>query len=370
MSGTKNKIGIITFHRAYNYGSVLQAYALNYYLNKLGITTETIDFWTERQKDIYRIFEPNKSVMSILRNIQSLMQYSKLVRKKKRFEAFIEENIVLSKGQYKTLEDLREAQLYYDYYICGGDQVWNPYCEDFDYAYLLDFVDNKKKCMSFSPSIAVTDMGKKEKEAFEKVKDFKALSVREATGKGLLEKLVNREVEVISDPVILLDKKEWMKFVDTSFPLRNYVFCYFIGDVKGMREYAKKLGKQGKKVIVIQKSIRDMLFQNRKMYDAGPKEFLTLLYHADYVITDSYHATIFSTMFHKKFWTFLKPEAKTNSNSRIVDFAEKFGVSNRIVSYENPRISECSECIDYKKAEEQFEIERKKSIEYLRKLFL
>lgn len=369
MNGMKNKIGIVTFHRAYNYGSVLQAYALNYYLNKMGMQAETIDFWTERQEKMYGLFEKKMSFMGIIRNFQAVLEYPKLKKKKRRFEKFIEENILLGHKRYKTLEELKHEKLDYDYYICGGDQIWNPNCTDFDMTYLLDFVEDKKRCLSFAPSIGIQELNEEYITFFDKVKEFKLLSVREATGKRMLQDLIGRNVEVISDPVLLLKKEEWMKFVDCSFPMKNYIFCYFIGDVEGMRSYVKKLGKTGKKIIVIQKSIRDVLYKNKKMYDAGPEEFLNLLYHAESVVTDSYHATIFSTIFQKKFWTFLKPESVINSNSRIIDFSKKFGLSDRIVYYANPNIVEYEKEVDFKMAEEQLEVERKKSEEYLKMMF-
>ena len=154
-------IGIITYHKAYNYGSILQSFALNKYLRENGFHVETIDFQTQKQKQIYEIFENNISVLSVLRNIQSLFELRKLETKKNRFDMFLLNNIPLSKSIFYTTEELAKKNFNYDYYISGSDQIWNPNCTDFDEAYLLSFIKDKTKCISYAPSIGVNSLSKK-----------------------------------------------------------------------------------------------------------------------------------------------------------------------------------------------------------------
>lgn len=121
----KKRIGIITYHKAYNFGSVLQAYALNKYLRDLGHDVETIDFQTEKQAQLYKLFEPMNSLFSIARNLQSLRFLRRLRLQRKRFDDFLREFIPTSEDVYVSFSDLNNAELNYDVYICGSDQIWN-----------------------------------------------------------------------------------------------------------------------------------------------------------------------------------------------------------------------------------------------------
>lgn len=364
----KKWIGIITYHKAYNFGSVLQAYALNKYLRDLGHDVETIDFQTDKQAQLYNIFEPVKSLFSIARNLQSLRFLRSLRLHRKRFDEFLREFIPTSETVYLSFDDLNNADLHYDVYICGSDQIWNPNCQDFDEAYLLAFVKDKTKCIAYAPSVASHYINPQYHSLFRKqLKDFEVLSVREKSGAAVISEIIGREPTVVLDPVFLLNADKWRELIAASPVKQKYIFCYFIGDVAGMRHFARKMHKAtGLPLVVVYKNIRDQLYRNIKIYSAGPVEFLSLIAHAEYICTNSFHAVAFSVIFMKNFWVFVDDANIHSSKSRIFDFTEMIGLENRVLSAGDRGI-EFDDPIDFAPAMKIIAQEREKSMEYLAK---
>lgn len=362
----KKRIGIITYHKAYNFGSVLQAYALNRYLRDLGHDVETIDFQTEKQANLYTLFEPVNSMFSIARNLQSVRFLRSLRLRRKRFDDFLREFIPTSETVYFSLSDLNNADLDYDLFICGSDQIWNPNCQDFDEAYLLAFVKDKTKCIAYAPSIASHDINPQYHSLFRsQLKDFESLSVREISGAAVISKIIGREPTVVLDPVFLLDADKWRKLITAPPVKQKYIFCYFIGDVAGMRHFARKMRKAtGLPLVVVYKNIRDELYRNIKIYSAGPVEFLSLIAHAEYICTNSFHAVAFSIIFKKKFWVFIDDANVQSSMSRIVDFTRMTGLENRVLTAKKCEVK-FDEVLDYSLAQQTIKREIQNSADYI-----
>jgi hypothetical protein len=329
------KAGIITYHRSYNYGSALQAYALNRFLRENGIEAKTIDYKTKRQQDLYRIFEPSNSAMAIARNFQSLLYLGRLKKHIKLFDSFLQEEIPITET-FTCPKKLRILNEEFDYFICGSDQIWNPNCIDFDDSYLLSFVKNKSKCISYAPSIAISYIPNKWEKTFkEDLSGFRALSVREKKGTEVIRKLTRREVVTVLDPVFLISAEAWRELAICHIK-KPYILCYFIGDVTGMRDYAKRMKKILKlPLVVVYKNLRDMLYINQKEYDTGPKEFLGLIKNADYICTNSFHAVAYSLLFRKNFWAFCDIDKPLSAGSRIEHILEITGFQNRLLNYRN-----------------------------------
>ncbi len=353
------KVGIITYHRAYNYGSALQNYALSAYLRSEGVDAVTIDYQNENQKNMYKIFQPIKGAMSVLRNLQSFLYIKDLKLHKRRFDEFLSEHIPLTE-KFDKNEELQVLNDCLDYFICGSDQIWNASCYDFDKSYLLDFVKDKKKCVSFAPSVAIAEIPEEWEIMFKKyVSDYKAVSLRENHGAEFVSKATEKPVSVLMDPVFLLTQEEWNKISVLPKIKKPYIFCYFIGDVRGMRDFAKKMREKTKlPLVVIYKNIRDMAYPNIKMYDSGPKEFLGLIKNAEYVCTNSFHATAFSIIFKKDFWAFTDVEKSISSGSRITNIASVFGLEDRVLNYTNMNIVDCKKRIEFTSEVERIRVEK------------
>lgn len=359
------KIGIITYHRAINYGSVLQAYALNKYLRKCGHEVETIDYYSYKQENLYYIFQPYNTARNLVRNLHSLLYKKKLNIKKKKFDTFIIDNIPLSKNKYRQIHELSNHSFDYDIYFVGSDQVWNPLCIDFDEVYLLSFVKDKKKCNSYAPSIAIQDISLYKDLFYRYLKDFRFLSVRESLGVKLIENIVHRKVEEVVDPVLLLKKEEWSEIGNENPINEPYILCYFIGNIPNMRKFAIKMSKHLKlTLIVIIKDLRELFYQNKKFYDAGPCDFISLIKNASYVCTNSYHAVLFSLIYKINFWVFVNEEATSSSNSRIYNIGLKLGFTDRILNSNCDKI-EFDKDINFEGIDKLMQHEIERSKEYL-----
>lgn len=369
--GDNLNIGTITYHKAYNYGSALQTYALNHYLTKLGVKAEVINYHSSAQDDLYKIFESSKSFIGIARNIQSLLEYKNLKTHNKRFEEFLNNNIRLSQAEYTETSDLNVLNEIYTDFICGSDQIWNPNCADFTTAYLLDFVSDKSRCISYSASMAIEKLPSAWEKPFkEALKDFKMLSVRENQGKEYIQKLLNRDVEVVPDPVLLLTEEEWLDISASTNIKGKYILCYFIGDVSGMRSFAKLMRKEtGLPLVLIYKNIRDMLYKNKKYYACGPREFISLIKNCEYVCTNSFHAVLFSLMFKKDFWAFVDINADS-ARSRIESIVDIVGMNNRILHENKKQPQDFTEKIDYSETDEILRKFSNIGKEYLNKCFV
>ncbi len=327
------RVGIITFHRLHNYGSVLQAYALNKYLRNLGYDVKTIDYVQPQQhKHLSDLYERNSNPMSWIRNIQVFMYRKKLKKSKNRFSSFVEKNIYTTPPVYSH-EELNVMQRQFDAIICGSDQIWNPLYYGFDEAYLLNFVNDKSKCISYAASIGLSQVEQKTVELYKNsLNKFNKVYVREETGAKILSKALGYTPKTVMDPVFLLSKQEWKKFITEDNKCKPYVLCYFIGNINGMREYALEIKKKTKlPLVVVRMNLRDMLHNYNRAYDSGPKEFLNLIYNARYVFTNSFHAVAFSLIFHKKFWVFQEVTKDSASQSRINDLLTKVNLKNRIL---------------------------------------
>ena len=147
------KVGVITFHASHNYGSMLQAYALQQVILGMGYDCEIINFRSIAQKEQYKpIFLVGTLYGKFVRFIIQAMYALDILKKHRLFERFLRENLILSSKEYTTLEDLENADFNYDYYISGSDQIWNVQAHDFNYAYFLPFVRLGKR-IAYAPSM-------------------------------------------------------------------------------------------------------------------------------------------------------------------------------------------------------------------------
>ena len=325
------KVGIITYHGAYNYGSALQAFSLFHAVKSEGHEAEIINYRTDRQDRLYRMYTKPNGLMDMMRNAQTLVNRRKMKEHRAGFDRFIAEHTVLSGSEIRTPEALRTLNSVYDCFICGSDQVWNPNCVDFDVSYLLDFVTDKKKCFSYAPSIASEALGEAWHEIFrDELTGFSDLSVREESGAKIIADITGRQVETVLDPVFLLDRADWRPFIKESS--QAYILGYFIGDIPGMRDYAEALGRRySLPVVVINKNLRDLRMKCVKRYESGPEEFVDLVANAKAVCTNSFHAMAFSLIFDREFHVFVDNVHANTARRRITDLLRDLGMEDRLV---------------------------------------
>lgn len=322
------KIGIITFHCSYNYGSALQAYALQKYLNKNYSDTKIIDFVLKKNFEQYYIFR-YIYYKKIKYFFEDLKYFKKNMRRRKSFIEFKKKYFSLTQKTYYDSKKMGELNNEFDTFICGSDQIWNAACTNgLNPAYFLKFVNNKNKKIAYAPSIAHLNFDEKILQKYKDyISEFDAISVREESTVNILMPLTNKKIEVVLDPTLLLEKNDYMEITQQPKE-KKYIFVYMLEDIDlQLINYVKKISENtGLKVIYL---LRDDIkeFKNSKnVYGISPNEFLGYIENATYIITNSFHATVFSIIFEKKFCTF-----KTKlSYSRMVDLLTKLNLSSRI----------------------------------------
>lgn len=372
------KTGILTlYYNNLNYGGLLQAFALPFVIQKhIGIPAEQIrysqqntgtDLCTSKSKKSLSIYQLGINFFS------ALTSNKRSIRK----ESFLEfmNDIPHSRNIYSH-ETIQQCNSNYEIFICGGDQIWNGEMvgEHLD-VYTLQFVNQGLKKIAYSPSVAISHMSKQVEDCLGKgLLGIDRISVREKRSLDILKRLSDKKIEVVVDPVLLLTKSEWLEQSRPTKINGKYILCYLLGDSITQRKAVEIISKRLKLRIVtfphiLVNNVRkcDLFFGDIKDYTSGPRQFLDLINNAEFVITDSFHACVFSMIFETPFIVFErnKPSEKGNMNSRIYDFLEEYHLENQLVNVEKAmNLSRIPE-VDYSFAHEHWFHRRNDSIEYL-----
>ena len=314
------KVLTITCHRPYNYGAVLQTYALQKYLENLGIETAVIDY--------YPIYQRRRTEGSLL--IRVLWQFYRLpdfIVGKRVFGDFLKKHIRLTK-RYNSLEELLACPPIADGIIAGSDQIWN-YNIHKDDSYYLTF--SRKNCFraSYAASIAQDSIPDDLKIVYQRrLKGFKTISVREKTAERLLKEIGIDNVTTVLDPVFLLSQSEWVQNIaDPYFSDSGYILMYAFNCTKEIAAYARERAhKQGKKFYIINTMVNDYRFTcDHHFWNCSPNRFVSLFKNAYEVVTNSFHGLCFSIIFQKQVHVFSK---HTGGNSRLYDLMQDLGLHN------------------------------------------
>ena len=351
------KAGILTFHRAINYGAALQAYALVYKMNELGFDAELIDYRNPHIENSFHRFSLSK-VNSPKKAASFLLNYRKMKSRKKSFKSFMK-LVPTGKRCDNSVQLEKEG---YDIYVTGSDQVWNPDCTGFDKTYFLDFAQQCKKA-SYAASFGVASLEDKYCEkAGELIKDYKYLAVREKQGAEIVTKIADRDATVVLDPTLLLDREEWYKIAKPSkYGKKRFLLVYMLINSPSLIEFAEKTAKEENlEIISIGNGRRkNITYAN----DIGPAEFLDLFLRAEKVVTNSFHGTAFSINLGKNFFVELH-NVKNSRNSRMEDILDLFGLKSRLIEHGEGT----NENVNYKKIWEILKEERKKSLNFIKSM--
>jgi hypothetical protein len=323
------KVGIITTHYALNYGAVLQAYALQNYLNSTGYESEIIDY--RPNKPVYGRSWVNSpfTIRNMVKNMISFVNvnYRKNHREKVQlFDHFLADHLPLSSRKYYDEKDFRQVDMY-DAFICGSDQIWNLNLMD-DSVYYLPF--NKQhpnaKYIAYAPSIAENLSLEQLKVIGNRTLHFNALSLRETISAHKLSCVISREVTPVLDPIFLLNAEEWMS-ITTNNKLKNrYILCYFLGYSDVAIEAVKKIKDLlGYEVVNVGLDPRSVICANVDKGNVSPIEFVWLIQNADFICTNSFHATAFSILFNKAFFSV----THSTRNSRMENLFKLFEIHDR-----------------------------------------
>lgn len=360
------KVGIVTFHGAHNYGSSLQAYALQRIVKDLGFDCEIIDFRTEQQKDQYRPLTKRKGFKYILKNGYFLLNYKARAEKHRKFESFIQNQLKTTPKEYADMEALENADLHFDAYISGSDQIWNTGAQDSSPAYFLTFVKSGRK-IAYAPSfgnLGITE-GKENVEKY--LETYDVLSVREEAGRKLVLELTGKEVPLLVDPTVLLPAQEWEKLIPKGPLIKGkYIFFYTLFADQGMIKIGKRLSKITNMPVVISNiSNQYEIFSGfQKTTACGPLEFLNLIQNAEMVCTSSFHGTVFSLLLHKTFISM-----RGMKDNRISTLLELTGTTAASVTAAEDITEEFLRIVnnlDFAEIDKRLEGEREKGLHFLK----
>ena len=320
------KIGIATFFESTNYGTVLQAYALQKYLLNLGYEAELIQI----RRDLKGSKQQNKEyvrryslIEKVIIKLNSIFTKKSEIQKSEAFKKFRFNNLIISEDIF--IGDNVEIFNRYDVLLSGGDQIWNPYHKTFSMSYFFSNAASSIPRISYGSSFGVKDI--KEQQTLEDIKRelsrYYAVSVRETSGVALLKEIGINAVAVL-DPVFLLNQTQWLTMMEgLKKPKKKYCLVYSLidfsmEDQKRIKDYAKKNHLQ---IRIMPSNRRNMNNAFKKDFLASPEEFLSLIYYAERVFTNSFHGTAFSILFNKQF-TLLNPsfDGAQKRSVRMSDF--------------------------------------------------
>ena len=319
------RIGMMTFLHNDNYGSILQAWALQQTLADMGFDAVHIDYAPSKQEKVRNLLLSGNSPKLILEGMRKKSATGKMHGGFDEFRAAH----IRTTAPCRDHAALAKAAEGFDVLLCGSDQIWSPVW--MNPAYFMDFSEKPK--VSYAPSLGVKDLPKrsKQRKIARLVKRFFAVSVREQEGAELLRQMTGVEAAVMPDPVMLLNMDKWDAIMDKPDSGERYILCYFIGDNPSYWETVAAIaGREGCSVRVIPRTEGARSAGYPLEEDVPPQRWLGLIGGAAHVVTDSFHGATFSAILNRKCTIVRRyreddPESK---NSRIDQLLRNLGVSD------------------------------------------
>ena len=370
------KIGIVTLHTGYNYGSSLQALASKLFYKKLNYEGVVLGYSNSLVKG--RDIRIEKLVVMFLRTFwrpqlfkKTFLTYTNSLNKeiseksKEKFLEFANNNLKvkkLSKKEMITFGKSTEVLAI----VCGSDQIWNSTAIYIDPFYYLKFFPKNKR-MAYAPSFGKSIIPDYNRKIITKnLKGINYLSVREIEGQKIIKELLGIEVEVLLDPTLLLEKYEWEAIGIGEYREKYVVFYFLDTPTKETLSKLKILIEDGIKIIsipYIHENIKKE-FSNIFSYDIGPLEFINLIKNSEKVYTDSYHGMLFSINFNKEFFIFERNYgAAHNQSSRIESILSILDINDRFYKEKDSQLKNRS--IKWDVVNEKLEVQRQKSKKYI-----
>lgn len=359
MDMKQKKVLIVTLFGNYNYGNKFQNYAMQEVLKRYDLEVYTLNTQKieqvriEKKSYIKRV--KNISIENILKKVKD--SYNRNINNKRMsaFKSFSDKYIKLD----ECIEDNKLKEKF-NWVCIGSDQVWKPGALEYRYAYA--HFHNSNNVFSYAPSFGVSDIPE---EANENVKsgleNMKSISVREQRGAEIIKKMIQKDVEVLVDPTMLLTTNEWDAILKKprTLPQKEFVMTYFLGSYSRKRKkYVKQFAKKNNFEIVDLGQV-DL----KKYYCTDPAEFLYFLKNAKIIFTDSFHGCVFSILYKKPFYAMNREDNLQAMGSRIETLLDKFELKERFVEDCNCNV-ELN--MDFKQIDSILEQERERSDKYLK----
>lgn len=375
------KLAGITWWRN-NYGSILQAYALQQALSEFDdVEYEIICQYGKKIASVDNLMDKLKNIglRKSLKRIFWKFGLRKLRERNANIQNFVDANLKISEKQFSE-ENIAEANNDYDAFICGSDQIWNPTLVPVNSMYWLGFADDSKRKISYAPSFGVDSVTDEKADIIRKnLSGFKAISTREESGTKVINTVLGEEKCVtVLDPTLLVERTVWDDICTPRKISEPYVFAYMLRGTKNQRKLIEEFAKKkGLKLVTMpfldtEKIVMyDFKFGDIKYWDASPADFISLIKYAEYVFADSFHCMVFSSIYHRPFFVFPKITNKKQADnaqiSRMKNLQAIFGIDNRIINddFSIEKLTQYEE-IDWDNVDSKISENRVKSLEYLK----
>jgi len=383
------RVLLATCYFKHNFGSMLQAYATQCFLDKKNIFNKTIDISSLKDFRIGKIkyyktqmikpsfFKAKRGMIKLLikRKIEPKMKANFTIRDSY-FDEFKKNKFNLT-DSFESYNDLHNFCIgNFNNVLVGSDQLWLPINIVANY-YTLNFVPKNINKISYATSFGVSSIPNKLKNEYSSfLRRIDNISVREESGEKIIEELIGKKCEVVCDPTLLLTSDEWRNLAPKKRIIDcKYIFCYFLGKSKAHRKFAETVKEiTGYKIVSINNCDEYVKYSEKYAdivpYDVGPLEWINLIMNSEYVCTDSFHGTLFSLIFNKIFFTFRRFSGKTvfSTNTRIDTILNIVNLHKRIFTGEETHeeiIKILNTNVDYDTINIKLDEYRKKSGDFL-----
>jgi len=367
-------VGIITIHKIENYGSVLQAYALQRQCELLGYVVKVIDYQypNEFQKAQPANIEPDSKI-TLKQKILKYLYAIQIILHNHRIRGFSKRHHNLTDRCYISPDDILNNPPKFDIYLTGSDQVWNSHFCKGDPTFLLHFAPDDANKVAYASSFGSSGFNDKYKDLYIKLLSrYSSLSVREAAGIQIISNLIHKGSKVVLDPTLLLGPSEWNKIATPRRVIKEkYILCYFLNYAFDAYPYVDELADHfqkitGYKIVRVGKPPKKIYgFNTKFVVEASPENFLALFRDAEMVLTTSFHGTAFSVNYSKPFISVVG--SKDTTDSRVVDFLKLLNLeSQQLVMNETLPVVE-KIYYDVVRTQKTLNDLRKESIVYLSK---
>ena len=367
------KIKTLTTYDVYNYGAALQAYALMTYLSNLGNDVEIINYQPDylTRKYDYKWVNPESAmsryaVTRVLYRILKFLQRQTTIGRKRAFDQFTRDCLRTTQCRYSSFDELSANPPESDLYIAGSDQIWNVFYEaGRDPAFYLEFVQQGKRA-SYAASFSYLDIDEANmKRISNSLHKFTAISVREHHGLELLSQMGLKGTWVL-DPVFLLPVDEWERLANIKIPSDKYLLVYDFERNSALQDFARTYAqRRGLKIYSINDTY-PLPYADRNFSSAGPREFVGLIRHCAAFVSNSFHGTAFSILFHKPVFVFNRRRHKVNS--RMESLLGIFELDDCLIKSPASAEKAMERIFDYDKIESIKKRELVRSMDFLRKL--
>lgn len=347
------EIGLITYYGD-NYGGCLQAYALQQTIESLGFTPYILKVKpTVKGSGCNRL----SAIMRVLRNPIAYLKRRPYMQdashnevyRSLAFEKYRKEFLTFDETFILT-EDTSDIPEKYRTFVCGSDQIWNPNLYGVNPIWTLKFAPAGSRKIAYAPSLGISKIPKQFVSDFKNnLQDFTYLSCREQDGATCLSEILGTKVDVVLDPTLLLTSEKWHNFARSVNIKQPYIFCYLFGGYEYIAEVKERVKRHfNMDVVCLPYNLRELKASDIKLYDITPNQFVWLIENARYVVTDSFHASVFSIKMQTPFVSLKRfsDNDKKSMNSRLYTLLEKVGLGDRLIN-EN-MISEIDSIIEKK----------------------